>query len=243
MRKKILAFSILTVCVWNNLAHADTIGFGLGGGWGLNLMGFNGEYDGKKSKFGIGQLFSAKTFIDYSFGEEGKEGISIALDIGFMQRTIEADFVNNTNDKSKPYTLGETKTFTLDCIEAIFKIILNYFQFEYGIWGPYLGFGGYYMIRGSLADEDVEATKSQYEIVEASLDKLNILMTAGLQAKFLDRILAITIGGTYSFLNQVKPDYADTDIKYTYRNKVSVGNGQIGVLAELKIDLWQIIIG
>lgn len=243
MRNKVSTFCIVIACACTCIAKANTIGFGLGGGWGLNMMGFSGKVGAHKSSLGLGQLLSAKSFIDYSFGEEERESLSLVLDIGFIQRTIEANFMKNIDDKAKNSALEKTKNFTLDCIEAILTINWHSFQFEHGTWGPYLGFGVYYMIRGSLADEDVEATSSQYEIVDENLKKINVFGTAGLQSKFLDRILAINLGGTYSFLNQLKSDYAEKSIKNIYGNDVSVGKGQIGILVELKIDLWQIIIG
>lgn len=245
--KSLLLLSAL-LCSPNYELRANTVGFGIRGGWGLNFGGFSGVYNSKlgvkHSLLDSGQLFPIGVFLEYNFGEDNKESFSVGLDLDFKKRSIKSYFSDTENSFLNNYYANDVKLFHLDCIDAVLRFLFTTYSSDNGnSYSFYLGGGGYYMIRAAGAGEDIEPTALEYAKTTKDLSRFNLLATAGVQAKFLDKILALSLGGLVSFLNQVKADSNDSSLKLNYGDNVSLGQYQIGALAEIRIDVWQIIIG
>lgn len=244
--------SLLVSTLLNYPTHkiqADTVGFGIKSGWGLNFGGFSGKYDSKlkvqNSVLDAGQLFiPLGLFFEYNFGKDNKENFSLGLDLDFKNRTIKSYFNDTENSFMNNFYANDVKLFHMQCVEAIVRFIFSTHSAEGdNSYSTYIGGGGYYMLRAAGAGEDIEPTALQYAITTSDLSKFNILATLGFQAKFLDKILAISLGGIVTFLNQVKLDTKDNGLKDAYGENVSLGKYQIGAVAEMRIDVWQIIVG
>lgn len=242
MKKYSLLITYLSFFLFAPLLNANTLGFGIRGEWGGNFLGFKGQREGNKAETGPGQVFSSGGFIEYNIGEDDKkEPITVSLDISYSRRTIQAVFPKDKKNKGRKYYDQVFKTFTLNYLDLEFNLFWQAVRFDHGAFGPYIGIGGLYMLNGWHADRDLEPTTAQREDIKDSLDAFNLLAAAGIKCKFLDSLLAGSLGVTYTFFNQSKN--LNNRLKKEYGDNASIGQGQLGVVASISINIWEMIRG
>lgn len=242
MKKRPLLILLTCFFLYTPLLNANTLGFGIRGEWGGNFLGFTGQREGNKSKNGPGQILSAGGFIEYNIGEDDKkEPIAISLDISYSRRTIQAKFPEDEKNKGKTYYALVLRTFTLNYLDLQLNLFWQAVRFNYGAFGPYMGIRGCYMLDGWHANRDWEPTTAQRKDIKDSLDPFNLLAAVGIKCKFLDSLLAGSLGVTYSFFNQSKN--LNNRLKKEYGDNASIGQGQLGLVTSLSIDIWEMMRG